>query len=135
MFQEGDFIISQDRLTSELCLSRISFLEEGQDIVLSTTFALSDESNKYFIEIPESIEVNTSHGVKIPSQDIGYVEMSKEFRYLIRYIEIMTCTLLKQLVSMCRLKHTLEFYWKKYSGMYLILFFKIVHTAKLSTVY
>lgn len=80
MFEEGDFIISQDRLTRELCLSRISFLEDGQDIVLSTTFAVSDESYKYFIEIPESIEVNTSHGVKIPSQDIGYIEASKEFR-------------------------------------------------------
>lgn len=80
MLQESDFIISQDGLTCELCLSRISFLEDGQEIVLSTTFVVSDESNRYFIEIPESIEVNTSNVVKIPSQDVGYLKASKEFR-------------------------------------------------------
>ena len=80
MLNEGDFIISQDNLTRQLCLSRISFLENDSDNVLATTFISAEDSTKFFIEIPELVEANTSHTVLVPTSDISFLKASNEYR-------------------------------------------------------
>jgi hypothetical protein len=80
MLKEGDFIISQDDFNNGLCLSRISFLEENSNNVLATTYVATDDSDVYFIEISESIEVNTLKVVAIPSAAISYIKSSNEYR-------------------------------------------------------